>query len=47
MKVISNDFRDGEKTPLRHVFNGMGYEGDNISRIWPGMKCLPERRVSW
>lgn len=31
MKVISNDFRDGEKLPLRHVFNGMGYEGDNIS----------------
>lgn len=31
MKLISNDLRDGEKLPHRHVFNGMGYDGDNIS----------------
>ena len=31
MKLLSHNFRDGEKLPLRHVFNGMGYEGDNIS----------------
>lgn len=31
MKLFSNDFNDGDKLPLRHVFNGMGYEGDNIS----------------
>ncbi|WP_413734637.1 kinase inhibitor [Sodalis sp. RH21] len=27
----SNDLQDGEKMPERHVFNGMGYHGDNIS----------------
>ena len=26
-----NDLRDGDKLPHRHVFNGMGYDGDNIS----------------
>jgi len=31
MKLISQDLQDGDKLPLRHVFNGMGYEGDNIS----------------
>lgn len=31
MKLISNDLRDGDKLPHRHVFNGMGYDGDNIS----------------
>jgi Raf kinase inhibitor-like YbhB/YbcL family protein len=31
MKIISKDLRDGEKLPERHVFNGMGYQGDNIS----------------
>lgn len=41
MKLISNDLRDGEKLPHRHVFNGMGYDGDNISRIWHGMMCPP------
>lgn len=24
MKLISNDLRDGDKLPHRHVFNGMG-----------------------
>jgi len=27
MKLLSHNFRDGEKLPLRHVFNGMGYGG--------------------
>ena len=31
MKLISHDLQDGEKLPNRHVFNGMGYAGDNIS----------------
>ncbi|MEM6159958.1 kinase inhibitor [Erwinia sp. P6884] len=31
MKLLSQDFNDGDKLPLRHVFNGMGYEGDNLS----------------
>lgn len=31
MKLFSQDITDGEKLPLRHVFNGMGHEGDNIS----------------
>lgn len=31
MKLISKDFKDGDKLPHRHVFNGMGYDGDNIS----------------
>jgi Raf kinase inhibitor-like YbhB/YbcL family protein len=29
--LLSNDLKDGEKMPERHVFNGMGYQGDNIS----------------
>lgn len=31
MKLISQDFKDGDKLPHRHVFNAMGYDGDNIS----------------
>lgn len=31
MLLTSNDFQDGDKLPLRHVFNAMGYEGENIS----------------
>ncbi|AFJ47709.1 kinase inhibitor [Shimwellia blattae] len=31
MKLFSHDFRDGDILPLRHVFNGMGYTGSNIS----------------
>ena len=31
MRVYSHNFNDGEKMPERHVFNGMGYQGDNIS----------------
>lgn len=31
MKLISHDLLDGAKLPNRHVFNGMGYDGDNIS----------------
>ncbi|MEA1064487.1 kinase inhibitor [Apirhabdus apintestini] len=31
MKLTSEDIRDGEKLPERHIFNGMGYQGDNIS----------------
>ncbi len=45
MKLISNDLRDGDKLPHRHVFNGMGYDGNNISRIWRGMMFLRERKV--
>ena len=46
MKLFSNDFNDGDKLPLRHVFNGMGYEGDNISphlawdEVPPGTKSF-------
>lgn len=29
--LLSNDLKEGEKMPERHVFNGMGYQGDNIS----------------
>ena len=36
MKIISKDLRDGEKLPERHVFNGMGYQGDNISGVGRG-----------
>ncbi|OOV74916.1 kinase inhibitor, partial [Enterobacter kobei] len=32
MKIISKDLRDGEKLPERHVFNGMGYQGDNMGK---------------
>ncbi|MGL9722747.1 kinase inhibitor [Sodalis sp. (in: enterobacteria)] len=29
--LISNDLQPGATLPERHVFNGMGYQGDNIS----------------
>ncbi len=29
--LTSNDLRDGEKMPETQVFNGMGYNGDNLS----------------
>ncbi|OON38878.1 kinase inhibitor [Izhakiella australiensis] len=31
MKLYSHNFNDGDKMPERHVFNGMGYQGDNLS----------------
>ncbi|WP_258576103.1 hypothetical protein [Candidatus Pantoea persica] len=31
MRLYSNDFNDGDKMPERHVFNSMGYQGNNIS----------------
>ncbi|SFM87676.1 hypothetical protein SAMN05216516_10195 [Izhakiella capsodis] len=31
MKLYSHDFNDGDRMPERHVFNGMGYQGDNLS----------------
>ncbi|MDU4002844.1 kinase inhibitor [Pluralibacter gergoviae] len=31
MKLISHDFNDGDTLPNRHVFSGMGYDGENIS----------------
>ncbi|MGK3130993.1 kinase inhibitor [Pantoea sp. C8B4] len=31
MRVVSQDFKDGDKMPERHVFNGMGRQGDNLS----------------
>ncbi|BBS92665.1 hypothetical protein WP7S18C02_32800 [Klebsiella sp. WP7-S18-CRE-02] len=31
MKLVSHDLRDGEKLPQRQVFNGMGYDGENLS----------------
>ncbi len=41
MKLISNDLRDGDKLPHRHVFNGMGYDDAIIfHRIWRGMMFL-------
>lgn len=39
MKLISNDLRDGDKLPHRHVFNGMGYDAIIFRRIWPGTTC--------
>ncbi|WP_058969847.1 kinase inhibitor [Type-D symbiont of Plautia stali] len=38
MRVFSQDFNDGDKMPERHVFNGMGYTGDNLSPhlAWEG-----------
>lgn len=29
--LFSNDLQPGATLPERHVFNGMGYQGDNIS----------------
>jgi len=31
MRIYSQDLNHGEKMPLRHVFNGKGYQGENIS----------------
>ncbi|MEI8441255.1 kinase inhibitor, partial [Escherichia coli] len=31
MKLNSYVLRDGDKLPHRHVFNGLGYDGDIIS----------------
>jgi Raf kinase inhibitor-like YbhB/YbcL family protein len=31
MKLTSEDINDGAKLPERHVFNGMGYSGENLS----------------
>jgi len=31
MKLISKSFNDGDKLPERQVFNGMGYQGENLS----------------
>ncbi len=31
MRLFSKDFNDGDKMPERHVFNGMGYQGENLS----------------
>lgn len=31
MRVYSQDFNDGDKMPEKHVFNGMGYQGENVS----------------
>ena len=39
MKLISNDFKDGQKLPERHVFNGMGYQGDNLSPHLSWSEC--------
>lgn len=33
MKLISNDLRDGDKLPHRHVFNGMGYDGEDRKSV--------------
>lgn len=31
MKVVSHNFKDGDKLPERQVLNAMGYQGDNVS----------------
>ena len=31
MRVYSQDLHDGDKMPEKHVFNGMGYQGENVS----------------
>lgn len=31
MQIFSQDLKDGQKMPEKHVFNGMGYQGENIS----------------
>ena len=45
MKIISKDLRDGEKLPERHVFNGMGYQGDNISPHLAWTRFRPEPKA--
>ncbi|AXU95881.1 kinase inhibitor [Erwinia persicina] len=31
MKLVSQDFNDGDKLPERQVLNAMGYQGENLS----------------
>lgn len=31
MRLFSKDLTDGQTMPQRHVFNGMGYQGGNLS----------------
>lgn len=31
MQLTSQDLTEGQTMPLRHVYNGMGYQGENIS----------------
>lgn len=31
MRLMSLDFNDNDTLPLRHVFNGRGYHGENLS----------------
>lgn len=45
MNITSQDLRDGEKLPERHVFNGMGYQGIIFLRIWRGTISLWEPKV--
>lgn len=46
MKFISNDLCDGDKLLYCYVFNGMGYDGDNIllylvwDDVFVGMKSF-------
>lgn len=47
MKLISHDLQDGGKLPNRHVFNGMGYDGDNISPHLMWMMCPQEPKALW
>ncbi len=47
MRVFSQDFNDGEKMPEKHVFNGMGYQGENISPTLPGKRRRKAPKVLW
>lgn len=47
MRVLSQDFNDGDKMPERHVFNGMGYQAIICRRTWHGMKCRPAPKALW
>lgn len=31
MRIFSNDLTDGATLPERHVYNGMGFQGENLS----------------
>ena len=39
MRLVSNDFKDGDALPLAQVFNGMGHSGGNRSPhlAWDGV----------
>lgn len=37
MKLISNDLRDGDKLPHRHVFNGTGDIGHRTTKRLPAL----------